>query len=163
MNKTVIRRLGLYVLFLIILYILQAFAFPRLVIWGVKPLIIPVAVIGIGFFGGGIWGGVFGIFSGILCDTAFGSTPLFTFVLPLFGLASGMLSEYLLLPGLLSYLISAAVGLVIISFLQTFPYFVFNNTNLIAIGRVVLRQTAYSLMFVFLIYYPIRLITGRRS
>ncbi len=163
MNKAKLKRLGLNALFLIVLYILQAFAFPRLAVWGVKPLLIPVAVIGIGFFSGGIWGGVFGIFAGIFCDTAFHSTVFFTLILPLFGLASGLVSEYMLLPGIISYLISAFLGLIIISFLQTFPLVVFQDTNLFAIGRVTLLQIAYSLILVLVLYYPIRLISARKS
>lgn len=160
MNKSTVKRLGLNALFLIVLYILQAFAFPRVAIWGVKPLIIPVAVIGVGFFGGGLWGGVFGIFAGIFCDTAYNSNVFFTFVLPFLGLAAGIVSEYMLLPGVLSYLISAFLGLVIVSFLQTFPLLTFQNVSPIEIGRVILLQTAYSLLFVFVLYYPIRLVSA---
>ncbi len=163
MNKEKGRRLSLNALFLIVLYILQAFVFPRITVLGAKPLIIPVAVIGVGFFGGGIWGGVFGIFAGILCDTAFNSRVFFTLVLPLFGLASGLISEYMLLPGILSYLISAFSGLIVISFLQTFPIIAFQKNNPLVIGRVVLPQIAYSLIFVFILYYPIRWISIHRN
>ena len=93
---------------------------------GVKPLILPVAVIGIGFSAAAS-GRVFGIFAGILCDVAFVTAPLFTIALPVVGVGSGLLSEYALLKNLLSYLITSLLGLFLISFLQMFP-FLFSGT-----------------------------------
>ena len=161
MKKATAKKIGLNAVLLIVLYIFQAFVFSRAPIMGVKPLIIPVAVIGAGFFGGGVSGGVFGIFAGLLCDAAFNSSVLFTSALPLLGLASGLVSEYLLLPRLFSYLLSSLFGLLAVAFLQTFPLLAFQRADILAVGRVSLLQTAYSLIFVFALYYPIRLIFNR--
>ncbi|NLL46804.1 MAG: hypothetical protein GX250_08405 [Clostridiales bacterium] len=162
LNKRFFKKLGLHALLLIITYILQHYVFPHLPLWGVKPLILPVAAIGIGFFGGSIWGGVFGIFAGILCDIAFVTTPLFTLVMPLIGLASGLLSEYALLRSLLSYLITSLLGLLVISFLQLFPFLFFRDVGLLILLRVTALQCAYSLLFVFPLYLPVRRLSRRR-
>jgi len=161
-NKKFLKKLGLHALLLIIVYILQHYVFSRIPVWGVKPLILPVAVIGIGFFGGGTWGGVFGIFAGIMCDIAYVTTPLFSLVLPLIGLASGLLSEYALLRSLLSYLITSLLGLIFISFLQMFPYLFFRDVGPLILIKVASLQTAYSLLFVFPLYFPVRRLSKRR-
>ena len=160
-NKKFWIKLGLHALFLIIIYILQHYVFSRIPIWGVKPLILPVAVIGIGFFGSAVWGGVFGIFAGILCDIASATTPLFTLVMPLLGLCSGLLSEFALLKSLLSYLITSLLGLLVISFLQMFPFLFFRDVEPAILLRVSALQTAYSLLFVFPLYFPVRRLSRR--
>jgi len=162
MNKRFLKKLGLHALLLIIVYILQHYVFSRIPVWDVKPLILPVAVIGVGFFGGAVWGGVFGIFAGILCDIAYVTTPLFSLVLPLMGLASGLLSEYALLRSLLSYLITSLLGLLFISFLQMFPFLFFRDVGLLFLLKVAGLQTAYSLLFVFPLYLPVRRLSRRR-
>jgi len=162
MDKFFFRKIWQLALFLIILYILQAFVFPRVVIWGVKPLIIPVAAIGIGFFGGGIRGGVFGLFCGILCDAAFDSAPLFTFLLPLLGLAAGLISKYYLIPGFPSYLLCSFGGLIVISVFQMFSFIVFKNAGFTAVLKTALFQSVYSLFFAILLYWPVRFLSGRK-
>lgn len=161
-NKRFYIKLGLHALLLVVVYILQHFVFSRIPLWGVKPLILPVAVIGIGFFGGSVWGGVFGIFAGILCDVAFVTAPLFTIALPVVGVGSGLLSEYALLKNLLSYLITSLLGLFLISFLQMFPFLFFRDVEPSILLRIAALQTAYSLLFVFPLYLPVRRLSRRR-
>lgn len=162
MSKKFLKKLGLHALLLIIVYILQHYVFSRVPVWDVKPLILPVAVIGVGFFGGSVWGGVFGIFAGILCDIAYMTMPLFSLVLPLIGLAAGLLSEYALLRSLLSYLITSLLGLLFISFLQMFPFLFFRDVGLLLLLKVAGLQTAYSLLFAFPLYLPVRRLSRRR-
>lgn len=162
MDKFFSKKTLQLALLLVILYILQAFVFSRVIIWGTKPLIIPVAAVGIGFFGGGVKGGVFGLFCGLLCDTAFDSMPLFTFLLPLLGLASGMISKYYLIPGLVSYLLCILGGLLVISVFQMFSLVAFKNASLASVASTVLFQSLYSLIFAFLLYRPTRFFSKRK-
>jgi len=161
-NKRFFIKLGLHALFLIIVYILQHFVFSRIPLWGVKPLILPVAALGTGFFGGSVWGGIFGIFAGMLCDVAFVTTPLFTIALPALGIGAGLLAEYALLTNLLSYLITSLLGLFVISFLQMFPFIFFRDVELSILLKVAAMQTAYSLLFVFPLYLPVQYLSRRR-
>jgi hypothetical protein len=161
-DKSKIKNFLRLTLFLFVLYILQAFVFPRVVLWNAKPLILPIAAIGVGYFGGGIRGGVFGLFCGLLCDASFDSTPLFTFLLPLLGLAAGMASQYYLIPGPLSYVLCSVGGLLVISIFQMFSFVVFKNTKIAAAAETALYQSLYSLIFALLLYWPERLLTRRR-
>ncbi len=163
MDKLFYKRILRLALFLLVLYISQAFVFPRVVIRGVKPLIIPVAAIGVGFFGGGVKGGVFGLFSGILCDVAFDSVPLFTFLLPVIGMLSGLITEYYLIPGLPSYLLCSLGGLLTISVFQMFSFIMFKNASFSAVAEAALYQSLYSLIFALLLYWPSWLVSsGKR-
>ncbi len=161
-DKSKIKNFLQLTLFLFVLYILQAFVFPRVLLWGVKPLIMPAAAIGVGYFSGGIKGGVFGLFCGLLCDAAFDSTPLFTFLLPILGLAAGMVSEYYLIPGPFSYILCSFGGLLVISVFQMFSFVVFKNTKIAAAAETALYQSLYSMIFVLLLYLPERFLTRRR-
>jgi len=161
-NKRFFIKLGLHALFLLVVYILQHYVFSRIPVWGVRPLILPVAAMGIGFFGGIAWGGVFGVFAGFLCDIAFVTTPLFTILMPALGIGSGLLAEYALLETLLSYLITSLLGLLVISFLQMFPFVFFRDVQLPVLLKVAALQTVYSLLFVFPLCFPVRLLSKRR-
>jgi hypothetical protein len=156
MDKTQIRRILQLALFLFVLYILQAYVFTRAQLWGVKPLIIPVAAIGIGYFGGGMKGGIFGLFCGLLCDVSFDCAPLFTFLLPILCLFSGMISQYYLIPGPLSYILCTFGGLLVISFFQMFSFIVFRSTSFTVAAQAALYQSAYSMIFALLLYWPER-------
>lgn len=161
-DKSKIKNFFRLALFLFVLYILQAFVFPRVIFWGVKPLIIPVAAIGVGYFNGGMKGGIFGLFCGLFCDVSFDSTPLFTFLLPLLGLAAGMASQYYLIPGPFSYALCTLFGLIIVSFFQMFSFIVFRNVNIAAAAETSLYQSLYSLIFALLLYWPERLLSRQR-
>lgn len=161
-DKSKIKNFLRMTLFLFVLYIFQAFVFPRVLLFGVKPLILPVAAIGVGYFSGGIKGGVFGLLCGLLCDASFDSTPLFTFLLPLLGLAAGMASEYFLIPGPPSYILCSFGGLLIISFFQMFSFVVFRGTRIASAAETALYQSLYSLIFALLLYWPEHLLTKRR-
>ena len=69
-RRKFIVSLLLHVPFLLILYVLQATVFTSLPLFGVKPLILPVAVVGVALFEGSTKGGVFGLFAGQSADGA---------------------------------------------------------------------------------------------
>ncbi len=163
MDKLFLKKILRLAFFLFVLYIFQAFVFTRVAVKGVKPLIIPVAAIGVGFFGGGVKGGVFGLFCGILCDAAFDSVPLFVFLLPVLGMFSGLITEYYLIPGLPSYIICSLGGLLVISVFQMFSFVMFKNASLAVVAEAALYQSLYSLIFALLLYWPSRLVSGGRK
>jgi hypothetical protein len=161
-NRELAKIIFNHALLLFILYILQALIFPRLPVYGAKPLIIPVSVIAIGVFEGGAWGGFFGLAAGVLCDIACGSGVLFTVVLPLIGMLVGMLTEFVIIRSLYSFIFCALIALLVIAFMQTFSLLVFDRLELKLIARIAAAQTLYSLAFAIPLYYPAAILSRRK-
>jgi len=161
-TKNLIIRIVIHGVILLVLYVAQAMVFPHLRIWNVAPLILPLAVVGVGLFEGPTWGGWFGTAAGILSDVAFSdSTVLFTVILAAAGLLVGLASEYLLSRGFPSYLVCSALVLVLIAFSQMFGLLVFRRESPLVLLQVAGLQSLYSLVFALPLYYVARRL-GRR-
>jgi len=137
---------------LFLLYVLQTMVFSRLRIFGVAPLILPLAVVGVALFEGPSWGGGFGLAAGMLCDIALGTHVLFTIVLTVLGMGVGLLSAYLLSCGFPSYFLCSGAALAGIACLQLIPLLVFWRQSLPALLWVAILQTMYSILFVVPMY-----------
>lgn len=162
-TKRIILRAFIHVLVLMVLYILQGMVFSRLRIFGIAPLILPLAVIGVGLFEGPTWGGVIGLLAGVLSDTAlFGAPVLFTILLTAIGMGVGLASSYLLSRGFPSFFLCSIAALSVIAFFQMFGLLVYLHESPLALLRVAILQTTYSLFFVVPIYYLTRYL-GRRA
>jgi len=161
-SKQLIVRVLIHAGVLLALFVLQAMVFSRLRIFGIAPLILPVAVVGVAIFEGPTWGGGFGLAAGALTDMAFlNSTVLFTILLTALGMGIGLLSEYLLSRGFPSYFLSSLGALVVIAFFQMFALLVFHRQPPLALIRVAGLQTLYSILFAVPLYYLARAI-GKR-
>ena len=156
-TKNRIFRILTHGLVLFALYVLQVMIFSRLRIFTIAPLLLPLAVVGVGLFEGPSWGGYFGLAAGILSDIAFfNSAILFTLLLTATGVGVGLLSTYLLSRGFPSYLLCCGAVLLTIAFFQLFPLLVFHQASPIALFSVALGQSLYSLLFVVPLYYLAR-------
>jgi len=162
-SKKVILRALIHILLLAVLFVLQGVVFSRLRIFGIAPLILPLGVIGVGLFEGPSWGGLFGLAAGVLSDSAlFGTTVLFTVILTALGMGVGLLSSYLLSRGFPSFFLCSIAALFLIAFFQMFGLLVYRGESPLALLRVAVLQTSYSLFFVLPIYYLTRYL-GRRA
>jgi len=162
-TRELILRIVAHGALLLALYILQAMVFPRLRIWNVAPLILPLAVVGAALFEGPTWGGWFGLGAGILSDASFSdATVMFTILLATIGLVVGLASEYLLRRGLPSYLVVSALTLLLIAFFQMFGLLVFRGENPATLLLVAGLQSAYSLLFALPLYHLTKRL-GRRT
>jgi len=156
-TKRIILRALIHTVLLALLFVLQGVVFSRLRILGIAPLILPLAVIGIGLFEGPTWGGLFGLAAGVLSDSAlFGTTVLFTVILTCLGMGVGLLSSYLLSRGFPSFFLCSIAALFAIAFFQMFGLLVYRGESPLALIRVAVLQTSYSLFFVLPIYYLTR-------
>jgi len=162
-TKLTIRRILVHALILAILYVLQFAVFSRLRIFNIAPLILPLAVVGVGLFEGSTWGGGFGLAAGVISDSAFlGTTVLFTILLTAVGMGVGVLSNYLLSRGFPSFFLCSVVALLVIAFCQMFSLLVYFRESPLALLRVGILQTAYSFFFILPLYYLTRAL-GRRA
>ena len=150
-------KLVIIVPFLLLTYILQAAVFSRVLIFGAKPLLLPIAVSAVALFEGSVKGGIFGIFAGILCDISFNQPAVeFTLILTILGLAIGFLSEALLIKGFPSYFCCSLGTLIICAVCQTFSFLVFDGVSVFVLLTATLKQTLASIIFTIPIYYIVR-------
>ena len=68
-KRDIILKTILYGLYLLLFYLLQTALFPRLAIGGIKPLILPVAVVGIALYEGSVPGALAGLAAGVWSST----------------------------------------------------------------------------------------------
>ena len=153
----------LHAILLMSVYLLQGVFFPYLKFFGLVPLLLPIVGTGVAVYQGRVAGGIVGVFAGILCDVSFNQPAgLFTVLLTFTGLFVGVLADTVIARGLATYYISCVAVLVLSAFAQMLPLMVFENvppTPLLALG---LRQTAYSLIFAFPIWFFVRAL-GKRA
>jgi rod shape-determining protein MreD len=163
-NRKKIIRLLIYVPFILIAYILQASVFSELPMGGAKPLILPVAVVALSMHGGRVRGGAFGLFAGMLCDTALcRPTILFTLLLTVAGITIGALFETVLTKGFPSYLLCCIALLLVSAFCQMFGLLFYHGAQLAALSETAAYQTLYSLIFTIPIYWLTRIISRTAS
>ena len=152
-NRTLIKIL-IILPYLLVLYILQAMVFTHVTLWGVKPLIMPLAVVGVALFHGRVTGGVFGIFAGMLMDLAYNQATIqFTLLLTFTGLLFGILSDTVLAQGFPSFLLCAVAQLTICSAFQVLSMVFLRGIGFSALLGTAIAQCLYSLLFAIPTYY----------
>ena len=148
-KRDIFLKILLYALYLLLFYLLQTAVFPRLSIAGIRPLILPVAAAGAALYQGSVFGALFGLAAGLLCDVAMAdSTAIFTAALAVLGAAIGTLSEHFLTRSLPSLALCALGSLILCTFFQVFGFVVYQGVAPRAILLTALGQVAYSLVFV---------------
>lgn len=163
-NLKKIRRAVLYAVCVIVTLGLQTMIFSRVEILGVRAMFVPVTVVAIGLFSGGVWGCVFGLVTGYFCDMAFSAnTALFLVLFALFGFLSGLLADFLVNRRFLSYVIIAALALLITPIFQIVPLWIYDGTPLGSLLPTVCLQALWSLPFTVPAYFAVRAVAGREK
>ena len=140
-NLDKLRRSILYALMLIVVISVQELILSRVTIFGARAMIMPLFPIAVGMLQGGAWGMVFGLLCGILCDAMFSETlVLFTLIMPALGFLAAAAERFLI---------------------QALRVFLLYNGEVLPMLRTALLQTAYSLPFIFAIYFPCRALAER--
>lgn len=161
LNK--LRRGVLYALFLLVVLMVQNMALSHVAILGVRPMILPVAVVAVALFEGGVWGGVFGLCAGLLTDMNFAETAvLFTIVFTVIGFLTGMLAQFVLNRRFFSYLFISLAALILTAFCQMFQLLVFQGADPVRLLITAGLQTLWSLPFCIPVYFPCRALARRK-
>ena len=147
----------LHALLLLTVYVFQGMIFPYLPLSGLVPLLLPVACAGIAVYQGRVAGGVFGLFAGIFCDISFNApVGLFTVVLTFAGIAAGALADTVLTRKFGSFFCCSAAILILCAFVQLFPLLFFDGVPPYLLLSTALRQTLYSMLFTFPLWFFVR-------
>ncbi|MDR0862118.1 MAG: hypothetical protein LBN30_05025 [Oscillospiraceae bacterium] len=161
------RRKALYsilpnTLLLLVLYMFQGLLLPYIPRLAAIPLLLPLAVVGAGVFGGSVRGGIVGIAAGMLCDVSFHQpVASATLVLAVVGLVIGFLSDTVMARGFPTYFVCCALTLVVMAFVQMFPLLFFDGVELRPLLQTAFLQTYTSLIFTIPVYFAARAVTRR--
>ena len=159
-NLTKLRRAVLYLLLLMAVFFVQEIILSHVRIFGVRPMILPLSVVAIGFWAGGVWGGVFGIIAGIFADMSMNTASvLMTIVFPAIGFFSGALPMFFMSRKLSSFFFLGLGALFVTACLQMFRFFVFSDTAIFPVLLTGLLQILWSTPFIFALYHPSRAIS----
>ena len=157
-----LRRAIVYALMLAVTFICQDLLVARIELFGVRAMMIPAAVVAIGLFEGGQWGGFLGLAAGYLFDLGYTEqTVLFTILLTVIGFFSGVLGKYLLHKGFVSFLVLVLAAMSFITLAQMFRFLFFTDTDAWAVWRTGLIQILWSLPWAVPIYFPYKAIAAR--
>ena len=134
----------------------------RIPLWGVRPMMIPAAVVAIGLYEGGLWGGFLGLAAGFFFDMGYiEQTVLFTILLAVIGFFSGVLGKYLLHKGFLSYMALVLAAMLLLTGAQMIPFLFFTDTRDAAVWKTGLVQILWSLPWAIPVFFPCRAIASR--
>ena len=149
----------LYAVTLITLYLFQAVVFTQIRLLGVRPLIVPIAAVGMALFEGSRKGALYGLFAGILCDVAMAQPMIvFTIFTTLVGIVVGILSDSVLTRRFPSYLLCSIVAIVMLTAIQALGTALFAEVVMRDLVDVAWKQAAYSAVFILPLYFPFKYI-----
>ena len=162
-NKRAIRSALWCALYLVVTILLQDTIFARVRLWGVHAMFVPAVVIAVAMFHGSVWGAVFGLFAGFLCDMGYPETNiLFLTLLPVIGFGAGMASEYLVNRTLMAFLFLCFAGFLLTGFAQMFRPWIFRGAAFFPLFGAALRQTIVSLPLAVPYFYLSRSAARKR-
>lgn len=157
-----IRRALLYALCVIVTLGLQNMLFCQVELLGVHALFVPVIVVAIGLFEGGVWGCLFGLAAGYFCDMSFSAnTALFLVLFAVLGFLSGLLAQFFINRRFYSYMIVAVLALFITPICQIVPLWLFFGTPLGELMPTVCLQTLWSVPFAVPAYFAVKAIAEK--
>lgn len=161
-NLQKIKKAILYLLCAAIALWLQMDVFSRVAPMDVKPFFIPVIPAIIGLWEGGVWGGIFGLLTGLYCDMNYAeSTVRFLILFSAFGFFAGVLGEYFINRRFFASMLLSAGALAVTTVFQIVPLWIFRGVPLATLLPVAGLQALWSLPFAVPAYLAIKSISGR--
>ena len=160
-DREKIRRVLLYLLYIVVAQFFQDTLFSSLSIFGVNMFFMPTAAVAIGAFEGGIWGAAFGLIAGFLADISYDNVALLTVLFPILGFFAGVLTRWFVNASLFAYMIMCLAAFAATAGAQMLDL-ALQGHELAALLRVGLIQTLWSLPMAAVLYFPCRAI-GRKK
>jgi hypothetical protein len=160
-NIEKVRKAIVYCGVILAVLFVQNIILARIPIMGVRAFIAPIIVVAIGFFEGGVWGGVFGLIMGVSCDMSLNdSNVVLTVFFPIVGFAAGSLAMFSVNKRFFSFFFVSLAALVLTAACQMFKFIAIADANLLPVLITAGLQTLWSIPFTFAIYYPCRALSG---
>lgn len=160
-NIEKVRRAIVYLGVLLAVVLVQNVLLSHVSVLGTHAFIAPVAIVAVGFFEGGVWGGVFGLAMGLFSDMHYNDTQvLLVIIFPIIGFISGAVAMFFVNKRFFSYFFVSFAALLLTAVCQMFRFVAIENANFLPVLTVAGIQTLLSLPFTFAVYYPCQKLSG---
>ena len=144
---------GVYALALLPVWFCEVYILNRFPLFGVAPMLLPLAAIAVAVLEGTVAGAGFGLGVGILCDAVyFNPDGAMTLGLCLLGFGAGALAQYVLRQNLLGCLLCSLAALAFIDAGRIAARLLTGQAGLPAMLSVAGREILWSMVFVFPVY-----------
>lgn len=154
---------GLYGLALLLVYLAQVLVTDRVLLFGVRPDLIPVAIVAVAILEGAAGGAGFGLAAGLFYMAAFYNAGILAIVLfPLAGLLVGMMAEHVLQNNFLSCFACTLAFFLFLELWRVVPHFL-ADAPLGALLRIALPELLYSLLCAIPVYVLFRAVRRKVS
>lgn len=149
----------LYALALALVWFAESQLLWRFPVFGVIPVLLPLAAVAAAFWEGARCGAVFGLCVGVLADAVYPGTPGgMTLGLCLLGFVVGAASQYGIRQAFLGYLLCSGASMAALELAKVAGHLLSRTGALEALGRVALKEGLWSLCFTVLIYPLFKLV-----
>ncbi len=149
----------LYALGLLAVWAAEALVLWRFPVFGVIPVLLPLAAVAVAFWEGARRGAVFGLCVGILADAVYPGVPGgMTLGLCLMGFCVGAASQYGIRQTFLGYLLCAGASMGALELTRVLIFLLTRLGSPEALSWVALKEGLWSLCFTALIYPLFKLI-----
>ena len=144
---------GVYALALLPVWFCEVFLLNRFPLFGVAPMLLPLAAIAVAVLEGTVAGAGFGLGVGILCDAVyFNPDGAMTVGLCLLGVGAGTLSQYVVRQNLVGCLLCSLLALVCIDGVRVLANLLTGAAALPVLLSLAGREIAWSMVFVLPVY-----------
>lgn len=143
-------------------WLAEAFVFSRYPIFGIKPMLLPLAAVAVATLEGPSGGAGFGLAVGVLFDAYQGALPgVLTLILAGMGLCSGLLCRYFLRQNLVGCFLCSAMTLAVIDALRVLARLLGRVASPSLLLALAGKEILLSLCFVPLVFLLFRWVFDR--
>lgn len=160
-RKDFLTKWLVYAVAFLPVWFLESYVLSRIKLFGVSPMLLPLAAVAVAVLEGGAAGGAFGLFVGAVCDAMYHTGGAMTLGLTLLGAAAGITAQYRVRQNLVGCLICSAGALFLLDFCRVGWRLLAGVAPLGPLLRVAVPEILLSLCFVPLVYVIFRWVNRR--
>ena len=161
-RRDLIHKWLVYALGLLPLWLLDDYILPRYPLFGVTPMLLPVAAAAVAVLEGAYAGAGFGMAVGLLWELAYpGGSGILVFGMTLAGMLTGSIAQYALSQSFVSCLLCSAGVLAMIDGARIVRYLFVQAETLDVLLQVAASEISVSLCFTPFIYLLFRMVFRR--
>ena len=151
----------IYVLAFLPVWFLESYVLSRVKLFGVSPMLLPLAAVTVAVLEGGAAGGAFGLFVGAVCDAMYHTGGAMTLGMTLLSAAAGITAQYRVRQNLVGCFICCAPALLLLDLFRIGWRLLASAAPLGAMLEVAVPEILFSLCFVPLVYAVFRWVHSR--
>ena len=161
-RRNLLHKWSVYALGLLLVWVLDAYILPRYPVFGISPMLLPLAAAAVAVLEGAHAGAGFGMGVGLLWALAYpGGYGSRVFLLSLMGMASGALCQYALSQSLAGCMLCAAGVVALLDLQQIFRLLLADLADLPALLQVAAPEWLLTMLWTPVIYVIFRAIFRR--